>query len=287
MTSSYVPSRLTVVTLGPTQDVSLKLGMRLDVLIPDLYACLDRFGTMDIPKQDLVKSLVQQHEFQRWLGGRTPGILLINARADGDDETAPMTGLSARLIRDLQSIPAIFTTHFFCSKSIRSQQPITNDAAGMLRLLMSQLIVHIHDPTFLDSQLREILYFGTDIAALLIVFEQVLRHLPTNAYLFCVIDNISEYEDRDRFDDVKLVVGRLRQWTEDNRLYPIMKVLITCHHQSRLVENHVDPKELLSGHETYQHRSRGLNEPAWRNLMKDPLEELEKNARDFKTYGRG
>lgn len=109
MTSSYVPSRLTVVTLGPTQDVSLKLGMRLDVLIPDLYACLDRFGTMDIPKQDLVKSLVQQHEFQRWLGGRTPGILLINARADGDDETAPMTGLSARLIRDLQSIPAIFT----------------------------------------------------------------------------------------------------------------------------------------------------------------------------------
>lgn len=279
---SYLPSccvKLTV-TLAVTKEVlSQALGVRGDSILQELQDCLRLSGLLGQSDQDLIRFFIKQPQFQDWLRAPTSQILLINANVDEVEASFAMTWLSARLLGEIDKIRPILTVHFFCSQFRRSAQTITNDAAGMLKMLIFPLLNFAPDLTFLDSRMIGAIEDGTDVGVLFETFEKMLLQLPSRTFVFCVIDNISLYENGDRCDDLVRVICGLRRLIRDEGNSLIIKVLLTCHGQSRFVGRELDDTEKLSGYGASGEDCQVLNENAWYSAMGKPLAELESAAR--------
>lgn len=269
-------SKLTVTLVVTREDLSKALEVDKDLLDRDLWRCFSKLGTLRIPQQDLIKFLIKQPKFHKWLKAPTSQVLLINANADGLESTSPVTCLSALLLRDLRDLKSIFTLHFFCWRTMRSPQNITDDAAGMLMVFMAQLLHMVPDLSFLNGRQVEAIKEGSDIGVLFIVFEKMLLQLPSKTHVFCVIDNIAFYEVSDQSKDFERVVKRLCGLTMDKSR--VIKVLFTCHRQSQFVDHLVDDEDKLSGYGAHQEDHQGLSERDWKSYTKEPLEELEYGA---------
>lgn len=252
--------------------------MRGDSLHQELEACLRLLRTLDESGQDLVRFFIKQHIFHDWLTTPTSHMLLINAIAYEGESSSPMTWLSARLLRDLEGINPIITLHFFCSRSRRSVQNITDDTAGMLKVLIFQLLDFVPDPSFLDRGLMGGVEDGTDVVVLFEVLKTMLLQLPSRTYVFLVIDNISLYENRARYEDFGGVVRKLRILIVEEGRDLIIKVLLMCHGRSWARAFDVYDDETLSVPPAFEEDHQGLNELAWGRIMEQSLGELESAA---------
>ncbi|KAI0813195.1 hypothetical protein GGR55DRAFT_561743 [Xylaria sp. FL0064] len=144
-------------------------------------------------------------EFQRWLDVTTPDILLV----DGHDKRGRISAMSvfcAMLVQALWTIQKQATTPqshitvlFFACGAHTEAEDILTGPCGILRSFIGQLLMswpdQVPDLTFInetDGLLHHIQENRID--ALCFLFQELLRQLPTESVVYCIIDGISLYE---------------------------------------------------------------------------------------------
>jgi hypothetical protein len=136
------------------------------------------------------------------------------------------------------------TLHFFCSQHVASNDDLQGPR-GLIRSLLSQLL-HIW-PT---APLHEVDLAGFNsnhefisMEDLCQLFELLLSQLTMHTTVFCIIDNLAQFE-KDRWDEdywhFLRVLGTLIVGQESGTRF---KVLITSSTKSKRLQEHV-PEEL-------------------------------------------
>ena len=128
------------------------------------------------------------------------------------------------------------TVLFFTCGAHTQQEDILAGPCGIVRSLVGQLLVfwpgQALDLSFMDeadtllSDVQE-----NRIEALCYLFQELLRQLPSESVVYCVIDGLSTYETRylNRKDDLGYLVEALRDLTSDpmyEAVGPVLKVLL-------------------------------------------------------------
>ncbi|KAK5634358.1 hypothetical protein RRF57_010072 [Xylaria bambusicola] len=196
--------------------------------------------------------------FQTWLSATTSDILLV----DGHDTRGRISAMSvfcAMLAQALWTIQSQSTTPltqsialFFACGAHTEPEDILTGPCGIVRSLIGQILVsrsgQAPDLTFIneaDALLIDIQENRID--ALCFLFQELLRQLPSETILYCVIDGISLYETSylNWKDDLDYLIEVLRDLTDINQVNeahgPIVKVLLASADKStgvyRLVPN--------------------------------------------------
>ncbi|KAI1362584.1 hypothetical protein F5Y08DRAFT_270953 [Xylaria arbuscula] len=201
--------------------------------------------------------------FHRWLSGTAPEVLLV----DGHDTRGRISAMSvfcAMLVQALWKIQEqhatpqaqSFVLFFTCGAHIEPED-ILAGPCGIVRSLIGQLLVswptHGPDLSFTDDV--DSLLFAVQensIDALCYLFQELLRQLPPESVVYCIIDGVSMYETSylNRKDDMDSLVEVFRDLTSVFPIHeapgPVIKVLLASADKStdvyRLLpsENRVD-----------------------------------------------
>ncbi|KAI0521951.1 hypothetical protein F5B22DRAFT_643533 [Xylaria bambusicola] len=196
--------------------------------------------------------------FPRWLSATTSDILLV----DGHDTRGKISAMSvfcAMLVQALWNMQDQFTMPpiqsialFFACGAHTEPEDILTGPSGIVRSLIGQVLVswpgQAPDLTFIneaDTLLSDIQENRID--ALCFLFQKLLRQLPSETVLYCVVDGISLYETSysNWKDDLDYLVEVLRDLTDINLMHeshgPVLKVLLASADKStdvyRLVPN--------------------------------------------------
>ncbi|KAI1347022.1 hypothetical protein F5Y01DRAFT_330212 [Xylaria sp. FL0043] len=144
-------------------------------------------------------------EFQRWLDVTMPDILLV----DGHDKRGRISAMSvfcAMLVQALWTIQKqatapqvhIIVLFFTCGAHTEAEDILTGPC-GILRSFIGQLMMswpdQVPDLTFINETNGLLHHIQENrIDALCYLFQELLRQLPTESVVYCIIDGISLYE---------------------------------------------------------------------------------------------
>ncbi|ERT00556.1 hypothetical protein HMPREF1624_03930 [Sporothrix schenckii ATCC 58251] len=248
------------IIMWPTQLLD-DLGVSLNMADTDMMT-VNRYGTSFNPRaHEQAQSLLATDEFLRWYQSRHSGMLFV----DGNDASATRTLISPMSVmcsslsivfeKSGQSGEA-FVLRYFCSlHNSQERDDAERDRArgpvGMLRSLLVQLVAALvkedlargggegEDPIqeynlgrYNHGQLADFRGRLRDgyLWELYIVFIELLKYVPKDRPVYCIVDGVSSFED-DRYGadlkDVFTDLIRLVSYSQAN-----LKLLFTCPYRS-------------------------------------------------------
>ena len=225
----------------------------------DLEHMLRQDRNININDQSQALSLLQTQEFQKWIASQHSTILLVDGNMDSAvGRVSPMSLLCASLVLSVLDHRPAISLHYFCGLHVASNSPLYGPA-GLIRSLLMQLllvskVIHVDgkllniDHTmfnlnFIDNRLYREDLESHNIAALCHTFKLLIDQLPMDITVFCIIDSINLYERPEWLDDLVQIVNCLNQITQDTRLQPTFKLLMTSARTSRYVQQHIEPQQ--------------------------------------------
>ncbi|KAH8424981.1 uncharacterized protein LDX57_002727 [Aspergillus melleus] len=162
---------------------------------------------LPIPEQDLCVWLMKSTKLAEWLKSPLSGILIVNGNQAKAQRRSALSFVTSRLAHTLEKVSQmgspdevpIAALHFFCGEHFDRADPL-NSAVSIMDSLLGQLLAW-----FRDIDLMEVIQLGHlrshDLKALCMRFMAVLRLLPREAVVFCIIDNFAAYLSSDRTSD--------------------------------------------------------------------------------------
>lgn len=200
--------------------------------------------------------------FQTWLGSDEPGTLLVGggALSAPGERISPMSFMCSTLIETLSNMEPAVTIHFFCGLHLSSGDNLRGPT-GIIRSLITQ-VLHQSGPKldFINSRIYRNQLQDHDLNCLCDCFVDLVKQCPMDTVLFCVIDGISFYETAHWREDLCLVVGMLRDLTNDDEVNAIFKLLITCPSRSRFIAKSIPPQDRLALSDATEDDRRGISE---------------------------
>jgi hypothetical protein len=191
---------------------------------------------------------MQSEEFQSFLGTVGPSILLINGQASevGDLRTS-LSFICAKLanaLRDARKAKHedrpkaanIICLSYFCGEHTSWRSDVMATPAGILNSFIAQLLSqHKHFSFNKLKHLDTLDYDSTD--SLYTIFSKLVRQLPDDTVVFCILERLSEYDDAERRDDADRLLEGLIKLTEkrgSRGKQCIFKLLVTSPIELRL-----------------------------------------------------
>jgi hypothetical protein len=210
----------------------------------DLDYMLRQGKNFDVAAQGQARCLLQTEQFQGWFSSRNSDLLLVDGNADsfGSSRISPMSFLCATLVLTLLNNRPAISLNFFCGQHVASDDELKGPN-GLIRSLIAQLLLtgRTLSLDFIDSRIyREDLESHTQVA-LCHTFQQLVKQLPVDTLVFCVIDGVSLYERTDWRGDLSFVVDRLSDLVKDERLQPTFKLLMTSPYASKYIHRRIAP----------------------------------------------
>ncbi|GES65507.1 hypothetical protein AN7092.2 [Aspergillus terreus] len=171
------------------------LGYTPSTLEADLTTNLDSLWTLPLPSQDRIIAAMQSPKLHTWITTPASSTLFINMNTPG---TSPSSSfLPAKLVQSITAQPSsnnIYILAFFCSAHTRSTDPDAGPS-GMMRNLIGQLLQS--HPGFDLSTVTKLRHLRRDdVHGLCEVFHELIRQLPDDVIVFCIVDGVTEFEDR-------------------------------------------------------------------------------------------
>ena len=224
----------------------------------DLEHMLRQGRNININDQSQALSLLQTQQFQNWIASQHSTVLLV----DGNIESAvarvsPMSLLCASLVLSVLDHRPAVSLHYFCGLHVASNSPLYGPA-GLIRSLLMQLLLvskvidvdgksldldhTMFNLNFINGHLYEDLE-SHSIAALCHTFKVLIDQLPMDITVFCIIDSINLYERSEWLNDLVQIVNCLNHITQNTRLRPIFKLLMTSARTSRHLQQHIEPQQ--------------------------------------------
>ncbi|KAF3763328.1 hypothetical protein M406DRAFT_261652, partial [Cryphonectria parasitica EP155] len=148
--------------------------------------------------------------------------------------------VSAMLMQGLRTRPSFASVVFFCRQHPESDDLFAGPSA-LIRSLTAQLLRQdFANFTFCQKNVDMEGLRGGDVGVLCPFFEWLVRQLPQQKTVVCVVDAVETYETGEYEDDLRTVMQSLLRLARDPNLLATVKVLVTSH------ENTVSPHEIFN-----------------------------------------
>ena len=197
-------------------------------------------------------------EFKNWLTAPESRFMLVNGNAE-HDRISPASFACGMLINSLAKSKCLIKLSFFCGLHTDTRNKNTG-APQMLASLIGQLVKEHNelDLSFLNpsqlSELRE-----CNVGLLCKLLKALLKQLPKEYIVLCVIDGISFYEERWLKQDARHAVWTLIDLLDDRNLTIVMKLMVTSAARSTWVSKGVQSDQIFNVPEDMDYSNQGMN----------------------------
>lgn len=217
----------------------------LDSSDQDLQQCLDHGSLLSLVDQDRLKFMIRSSRLRAWLIGSSSRTVLINGNLPGNEVYSPMTVLTAQILEGLRVIRPVIELKFFCSMHIIERNSRRDDAVGMMKGFISQVLSMDRpwDLAFLAQSDFDGIQ-AQDFETLCKILYRLLRQLPEKAFAYCIIDGITFYERAERRQHFLKAINELLN-IMDSCKNLVMKLLLTCHGRSQFVRRYVEDADVF------------------------------------------
>jgi hypothetical protein len=243
------------------------LGIPEDALAHEVQLCLAKGGLLEVEEKDRVKWIMRSRGLREWLNYPKSKVLLINDLCDKVETFGPTTFLSAKMLESLESIEPIITLHFFCSLHHTRTNGVRDDAVGIIKGLIVQLMSRSEDwnLTSLDKDYLKKIEDG-ELDILCSLFRLLIEQLPDMTLLFVVVDGIELYERAQRRQGFLKAMKEVMRIVADCQ-HSVMKLLLTCHGRNSFVQKFVDGKNVLIVPADVDGDYQGWSEHSWKKSI--------------------
>ncbi|KAI9823115.1 MAG: hypothetical protein M1826_000266 [Phylliscum demangeonii] len=235
----------------------------LELLMVDSAAAADDLhyvvvqGQADEQAPATARSLLSQPRFQDWLVGPDSGCLFVDGHDERHalDRVTPFTRLSAMLVLSLHQAARALPLSLACGLHAGAHDAVAGPA-GLLRSLTSQLLLAAAAHT--DFDLRFVhsrdYYAGLERHEprhLLHTFEQLLRQLPPDLVVFCLLDGLLFFDRPGWRPALALLLPRLAALADPRRRHhmpghgSVFKLLVTNARLDRHLRHLLPPHAFL------------------------------------------
>jgi hypothetical protein len=224
-----------------------QLNYEASVIQSDIQRNLRFVHQLPKPAQDRIVAIIRHHKFKTWLVEFNSAILFLNGNYTSlaPMRQSPTSFISAKLASSMQSyndpikVPSLhppiktIAISYFCTEHLDRKDPYRG-AIGILKSLTAQLLTSYHE---FDTRVVRGLQKADldDLETLCVGFKNLVRRIPREIVLFCIIDAITVHEESEaRRADVGLVLETLIDIvTCDDGRSCVFKLLVTCPRVSR------------------------------------------------------
>ncbi|RYP92925.1 hypothetical protein DL770_000975 [Monosporascus sp. CRB-9-2] len=196
----------------------------------DTEAVIESGGAIPLRYRSSANRIVKSDAFYAWATSARSCELLIQGHvvADTEQARAAMSLASASIMQGLRGRARFVPLVFFCGRHVEYDDELTGGSA-MIRSMMAQLLQqHFTNATFRKKEVHLEALEDVDIDIVCELFGWLVRHLPQNMTVTCVLDDVSCYGNRRYEADMWRVIEFLLGLARDESLPPAVKVLATC-----------------------------------------------------------
>lgn len=222
------------------------LHVPLEHEVADLEFVLRQSKEFDAMSKSYGAIVMSNPRFQQWVVASETDLVYVEGHLDSSSfgKTSPVSYFCANLALLFRDSATSITLHFFCGQHMASNDDMQGPR-GLIRSLLSQLL-QISPSASLNGV--DLTCFNDDheiisMADLCQMFELLLRQLPVQSTVFCIIDDLSRFEkdcwDEDYWHFLRML-GTLIIGQESGIRF---KVLITSSTKSKRLQGHI-PEEL-------------------------------------------
>ena len=198
----------------------------------DLAANLKSLESLSKVASDRLAAIIRSPKFQDWMASPGSEVLFINCVSQGSVQDNPATFLCAHFVHAVRTnFTHCDALGFFCKEHWKDTDP-NYGAAGLLRNLLGQLLLRFPD---LDcSRLKKRAWKKLfDVDSLYVAIESLLAQLTPEVVLFCAIDGIILYEERESaYKEVEEAIEFLVDLSKRPDVCAF-KLIMTCSWNSR------------------------------------------------------
>lgn len=195
----------------------------------DTASILNNAGYIDLEYLTYARSITTTPGFHAWATSPTSCKLLVqgDTRRDVTQSAPAFSFVSAALIQGLRKNDRFISLVFFCRQHSESDDHFAGPRV-LLRSFITQLLQQrfancVFLQRFVDLEgLR-----NKDLGVLCRLFAWLVRQLPQQETLICVVDSIETYENDEYENDLKAVTTSLLSLASDSSLFTTIKVLAT------------------------------------------------------------
>ena len=216
--------------------------------IDDTNLCLNIYYVMDQATKARALWVVRSESVRQWLGSVASSALIVHGNHDAVETRSPLSLLCAKAVALFTSKPDTIVIRYFCGLHVRASKPRGN-VSGMLNSLVGQLVVQAQrlgidldlaalDPEDLYGAKRD------DLAALLRIFRQCVRRMPSSYIVHCIVDGVSFYEDNQRKNETLAAMRKLYRMVSAAHSVAF-KLLVTAPARTRWVHSLFLEDEIL------------------------------------------
>jgi hypothetical protein len=213
------------------------LDVSADSPIRDLRRIIRAGQSTELSASHTAKGIIESKRFKDWLSTDASAALFIEGSSSlaSYGRNTPMSLVSSVVIENLRGKEPAIAIYFFCGSHTSAKDPIKGPH-GMMRSLICQILrLFSVDLDFISfHRYREQLQ-PLNLHTLCDCFEKLVRRLPVDTVLFCIIDSICFFEKKEWAEGCQKAVNDLQDLADDDELGAVFKLLITSPSRSRYV----------------------------------------------------
>lgn len=185
--------------------------------------------------------------FQEWQAADLSAELLVQTPGafQSARHVSAVSLVSSNLITGLRDQTEASVIYFFCGLHTSASDRLRGPA-GMLRSLIMQAI-HLYPPQldFISSRVKQQLE-ALNFRMLCQTLTHVIKRFPPTAVLFCILDSLSFFEQREWQNECDFAVETLRDLVLDTSLDATLLLLVTSPVRTKRISALFDPENVLS-----------------------------------------
>lgn len=213
----------------------------------DLEVCRRSLSSMNLADQSRALWTLNSSKVRNWVLNPTHKTLIINNCGTHTKIKSPLTYVCARLLASLKATQPVISIHFFCGKHTSQATDADATPTGMLNSLLAQLLAQYPHFRISSDDLAALNEHRDDADSLARFFAGLIAQLPYPTTVFCIIDNLSLFEDPARRADALVVLRQLLACAEH---VPgagcIFKALVTSSTRMRDLPENVGREDVLN-----------------------------------------
>lgn len=232
----------------------------------DLQLVNSRGHIFNHNQQERTKALVGNHKVKDWLLTSGSRFLVVDGKSS-DDRVSPMSFACSMVLTSLAPFQSAMPVSFFCGLHTSIKGPQSGPRI-MLRSIITQFLENNQefDLQFWNniSPAEKNKLRAGDMETLCKLFTKLIKLLPANLVVFCIIVGISYYEGGAQRPELNQFVKTLVNITSDDTIEASFKILLTSPASSRFVRPRFTNREqYLSLPEIIEHMHQGFDSREW------------------------
>ena len=211
------------------------LSVSADSAIQDLRQTFR--ACQDLSASHIARGIIEGRVFKEWLSTDASSALLIEGGLSSASygRNTPMSLMSSAVIESLHDKDPAVAIYFFCGSHTSSKDSIRGPH-GMMRSLICQILrSFLVDLDFISSRRYREQLESFNLHALCNCFGKLVKRLPMDSVLVCIIDGICFFEKKEWAEDCQNAIRDLQDIADDDELGAVFKLLITSPSRSRYV----------------------------------------------------